>query len=71
MKFEPDMEIKTHDTLNSTDGMVAHSAYLACRRAGAEGELVSVLPGHGGDVWLVSHGKYKAVYSIDEMTPCT
>ena len=48
--------------------MIAHPAYIQNRRPGALGTVSQIVPGHGGEVWVVTHeDNVKAVYSIDEM----
>jgi len=60
--------VRTHGQLGMTGGMIAHSAYIQNRRPGAFGTVSQIVPGHGGEVWVVTHeDNVKAVYSIDEM----
>lgn len=57
--------------LRTTTGMVVHSAYVEARKEGAVGTVVQIVPGHGGDVWLVEHDDdhARAVYCVTEMDP--
>ena len=60
--------VRTRDQLGTTEGMLAHPAYIQNRRPGALGTVSQIVPGHGGEVWVVTHeDNVKAVYSIDEM----
>lgn len=47
--------VRTHDKLGSTEGMIAPQSQLNARKPSAEGMITGVLPGHGGDVYLVQH----------------
>ena len=66
-KIEEGMSIRTHERLGSTAGMMVHRSYLDARRAGEKGKLLTWVPGHGGDLWLIEHedGR-RAVYCYME-----
>ena len=60
--------VRTRDQLGTTDGMIVHPVYLQNRRPGELGAVSQIVPGHGGEVWIVTHeDSVKAAYSIDEM----
>lgn len=66
----PQLRVRTI-ALESTDGLIAAPAYLDARKTGVLGTVVNALPGHGGDVWLVSHDNSAemAVYAYTELEP--
>lgn len=47
--------VKTNRQLGTTDGLNCHPANLAARRPNTLGVIKDVLPGHGGDVYVVEH----------------
>jgi len=68
-KIVEGMSIRTHDRLGTTAGMIVHHSYLDARRAGQKGKLLTWVPGHGGDVWLIEHeGGQQAVYAYTEFS---
>ncbi len=67
-EVESGLKIRTAAVLGGTDGMLVKPRYLTARKPGAEGEVHSFVPGHGGDVWFVDHGQgsVAAYYCFDE-----
>lgn len=67
------LKIRTHEHLESTNGMMISSKHLDARRHGTTGEIVGWVPGHGGDVWWVRHdgSDVVAAYSFTEFEPET
>ena len=55
--------------LGPTAGMMISPKHLAVRQQGKQGEILSYVPGHGGDVWWVKHidDGTIAAYSVSEM----
>jgi hypothetical protein len=47
--------VRTHDTLESTDGLLVDPKHVAARSAGTSGTVCGVARVHGGDVYLVAH----------------
>jgi hypothetical protein len=41
--------------LEDTTGMLVNPKYLATRMCGARGKVERWVPGHGGDLWWVTH----------------
>lgn len=48
-------KIVTHSELGSTTGMLIAQRHLDARHPNKVGEIWGVVPGHGGDVYWVSH----------------
>ncbi len=48
--------VRTHDVLGKTTGMMNASPHLAARTPDAAGTIQGCVPGHGGDVYWVTHG---------------
>ena len=65
--------------LGSAEGMIAYGAQqrlIANRQTSAEGTILGMVPGYGGDVWYVDHqseskdpSETQAVYTILEIAP--
>jgi len=47
--------IRTHKELDDTRGMLIAARHLEARQTDAVGEICGVVPGHGGDVYWVTH----------------
>jgi hypothetical protein len=60
--------IRTHETLGSTAGFMVTDRHLSQRRPNAVGAISGFVPGHGGDVYYVTHegSSAMAVYCFDE-----
>jgi hypothetical protein len=57
---------------NGTDGMIVPDRVKYARRVHALGLLYRAVPGHGGDVWFVSHEDGTvAAYSYTELSRAT
>jgi len=52
--IKPGIWVKVH-TLGSTRGFLINPKNLGYRREGAVGQVMTWVPGHGGDVWWVQH----------------
>ena len=67
----PGLFVRTNDRVDdpgSTRGFLIKAKYVAARRAGAIGQVVQYVAGHGGDVWFVRHEDGSvAVYGFPEM----
>lgn len=68
-KIKQGMQVTvTH--LGSTVGMLIAERHLRVRRTGATGEVISYVPGHGGDVWFIDQGDGDAgAYCYTEFEP--
>lgn len=64
-----DLKVKTVSVLGSTRGMLVRQDHIDTRRSSAEGIVRGHVPGHGGDVWWVSHGDEVGAYCFDEFDP--
>ena len=69
--LEKGFPVRTHAALESPVGMVVPPANLAARKAGAQGTIAGVVPGHGSDVYWVQHeaGEPLAPYCYTEFEP--
>jgi hypothetical protein len=47
--------VRTHEVLESTNGMMVNPLHLSARKPNAEGVVEGCVPGHGGDVYWVRH----------------
>lgn len=64
------LKVKTTE-LRDTGGMFVAAKHLLCRTAGISGTVQAYVPGHGGDVWFVSHDGTDDVgaYAYNEFEP--
>jgi hypothetical protein len=61
-------KLKTHDKLESENGLMVHPRHLANRKTSTECVYLGHVPGHGGDVWWCEHEAGKvAAYSFTEV----
>ena len=62
--------VRTHAALGTTRGMMINQDALDSRRTDADGVIVGVVGGHGGDVYWVRHVETRddttAPYCFDE-----
>ena len=60
--------VRTHDTLDSTDGLFVEPEQIEARRAGTHGIIDGIVARHGGDVYRIRHlgAKVSAVYCYTE-----
>ena len=60
--------VRTHDTLDSTDGLFVEPEHIEARRAGTSGTIDGVVGVHGGDTYLVRHdgARVRAAYCYTE-----
>lgn len=70
---KPGLRVRT-GRLEKTDGMCIAPQYLASRAEGKTGEVLSYVPGHGGDVWFVRHDEHNeesdvGAYVFTELEP--
>ncbi len=66
----PQMRIKTNHQLGSTNGFTIAKKHIDARRPNAEGMVHSYVPGHGGDVWFVTHDDGSVgAYCFNEFEP--
>ena len=67
-RIKANIRVKVFE-LNTTMGMLISQELLDNRRLG-KGTVITWVPGHGGDVWLVVHlDGVQSVYSTEEMKP--
>ena len=69
-KVKVGLKVKTNKRLGKTTGMFIAQKHLNARRPNKEGKVSGYVPGHGGDVWWVTHkdGTVGA-YMFDEFSP--
>jgi hypothetical protein len=53
--LEPYTRVRTHDPLGSTAGFMVGPKAMGARTPGVIGIINGIVPGHGGDVYFVSH----------------
>lgn len=64
------MQVMTSANLGDTKGMLIKRQYLDARQPNKVGEVIGYVPGHGGDVWWVSHADgTTGAYMFDEFNP--
>lgn len=65
----PGTAIITHKTLDSIAGLLVAHSYLSARKGSTRGVIKGFVPGHGGDIYFVSHDDdaTMAVYGWHEM----
>jgi hypothetical protein len=71
--IEPNLKIKTINTLNPTSGMLIKQHYLDNRKPNEPGTVLGYVSGHGGDVWWIqhTHAHDVAPYWVHEFEPVT
>ena len=64
------MQVKTNKRLGKTTGFYIVQKNLNARKPNKKGKILGYVPGHGGDVWWVTHkdGTVGA-YGFDEFQP--
>lgn len=69
-KVEFGLKVKTNKRLGRTTGMLIAQKHLDARQPNKEGEVSGWVPGHGGDVWWVTHNDGTVgAYVFNEFSP--
>lgn len=66
-KVRVGLRVRTDGHLGKTTGMIITQKHLNARQPNKEGEVSGYVPGHGGDVWWVTHNDGTVgAYMFDE-----
>ena len=70
LRVKVGLKVKTNKRLGSTRGFLIAQPHLDARQPNKEGEVVGYVPGHGGDVWWVTHNDgTTGAYMFNEFSP--
>ncbi len=69
-KVEIGLRVRTNERLGKTTSMLIVQKHGDARQPSKEGTVSGYVPGHGGDVWWVTHNDGTVgAYMFDEFSP--